>query len=263
MIIRKYGVKFVLVYDDGDFISEFDDFTSCLNKAKEMRLLCGENMIRIRCMRVYTSNYRKGSGDAVPISIAGKCAEGYKGLEYKKLAPKIGFWKEWEKTKDNEYYIHHFYDEVLFHLNPEEVLLELAEMSNGKDICLLCYEEENEFCHRFLVARWLNENLDYGFSTVEEMDYDEISEMIRIFKKTNNYDAIDENTFESESFRCEMENNLIERVEYDREEEYLVDAMKTIIKALNFCQYGDTSDANDEDKMLTDLTERDLLERLF
>lgn len=264
MIIKKYGNLFCLTYDDGDYILESNDFTNCLNRAEELRGIGGENQIHIRCMRVYTSNYKKGSRDAVPISIAGKCPEEYKGLEYKKLAPRLSFWKVWEKTKDNNYYTKHFYDEVLFNLNPEQVLLDLAKLSNGKDVCLLCYEEENEFCHRFIVSDWLNEYLyDYGWIPVEELDYDEIEEIVKIFKKINNYDAIDEDTFESESFQCEMNYNLIERSEYDSEEEYLNDAMKTIIKALNYCQYGFTSDAEDNEKMLEDLTERGLFERIL
>lgn len=260
MIIRRYGTKFVLTYDDGDFMDEFDDFTSCLNKAKELKLICGENVIRIRCMKVYTSNYRKGSGDAVSISIAGRCPENYEGIEYKKLAPKLSFWKVWEKTRDNDYYIQHFYDEVLSCLDPEEVLVELAELSNGRDICLLCYEEEKEFCHRFLVADWLNK-LEYGFKQIREYGYNEIEEMVQLFKKIHEYDEMDEETFESESFQCEMENNLIERSLFGEDTDYITSAMKTIIKTLNFCQYGDIFDEEEKEKMLKDLMERNLLER--
>ncbi len=264
MVIRKIGNKFLLTYDNGDYIVETDDFITCLNYAKELKEIGKESEIRIRCMKVYTSNYRKGSGDAVAISIAGRCPEEYSGLEYKKLAPKLKFWKEWEKTKDNEYYIQHFNAEVLFHLNPEEVLLELAELSKGKDVCLLCYEEEGEFCHRFLVTQWLNENIfDYGWQLVSEIIYDEIDAIVEEFKERSYYDAIDENTFESEAFRCEMENNLMEREIFDSNEEYLSSAMNTVICALNFCQYGDTSDSDDEAKKRRDLEKRELIERIF
>ena len=29
---------------------------------------------------------------------------------------------------------------------------------SNKDICLMCYEKPSDFCHRHLVANWLNEN---------------------------------------------------------------------------------------------------------
>ena len=158
----------VVQLDNGSLLSETDNFIICLNEAKMLKDKTGEE-IRIRCIRIYTSNYKKGGKGNVEISIAGKCHDGYTGLEYKKLAPKLGFWKEWHKTRDNDYYIQHFYDEVLSHLNPEEVVLKLAELSNGRDVCLLCYEEPGEFCHRFLVSEWLNKNLGFGWIDVEEI----------------------------------------------------------------------------------------------
>lgn len=100
---------------------------------------------------------------------------------------------------------------------------------------------------------------------IEKMgnNYGEVNDLVEVFKKTNFYDVIDENTFESEYFCREVENHLSERCEYDSEEAYLDYAMKTIIHALNFCQYGDTDDADDASKMLEDLTDRDLSERLL
>lgn len=35
---------------------------------------------------------------------------------------------------------------------------------DGKDICLICYEKPNDFCHRHLVADWFREN---GYEAVE------------------------------------------------------------------------------------------------
>ena len=35
---------------------------------------------------------------------------------------------------------------------------------NGKDIALICYEKPSDFCHRHLVAEWLNKN---GFKCEE------------------------------------------------------------------------------------------------
>ena len=54
-------------------------------------------------MKIYTSYYakaRKIPDNIVRISIAGKAPAGYTGLEYKNVAPKIGFFLEWKKNKD-------------------------------------------------------------------------------------------------------------------------------------------------------------------
>ena len=53
-------------------------------------------------LRIYTSyfdNLENIPNHIIQISIAGKSAKNYKGLEYKKLAPKLKFWKVWEKQK--------------------------------------------------------------------------------------------------------------------------------------------------------------------
>ena len=113
------------------------------------------------CIIIYTSYFAKLKylpKDIIPISICGKCPEWYKGIQYKVLAPKYKFFMEWKKNKDNDYYIEHFQKEVLDTLEVENVINRLYELSEGKDVCLLCYEKPNDFCHRHLVANWLKEN---------------------------------------------------------------------------------------------------------
>ena len=110
---------------------------------------------------IYTSYFAKLKyllKDIVPIYICVKCPEWYKGIQYKVLAPKYKFFMEWKKNGDNDYYIEHFQKEVLDTLEVENVINRLYELSEGKDICLLCYEKPNDFCHRHLVANWLKEN---------------------------------------------------------------------------------------------------------
>ena len=110
---------------------------------------------------IYTSYFaklQKIPENIVPISICGKAPEWYRGLQYKKLAPKYEFFIEWKKNHDNDYYIEHFNLEVLNKLDINIVLQELNRMSNNKDIVLLCYEKPSDFCHRHLVANWFNQN---------------------------------------------------------------------------------------------------------
>lgn len=123
-------------------------------------------------MKVYTSYYaklKKIPEDIIAISIAGKCPDFYNGIQYKKLAPKYDFFQQWKKNNDNNYYIYHFNKEVLNTLDPQVVYKELEILSNGKDVVLLCYEKPTDFCHRHLVAGWLNDNGIY----CEELTYKE------------------------------------------------------------------------------------------
>lgn len=107
----------------------------------------------------------------IPIAICGGIPKWYKGLWYKKLAPKWSFFNEWkngtEYKGDNDYYICHFNNEVLDKLSVLQVIEDLQKIANTKDtdkIILLCYEKPGDFCHRHLVADWLTKN---GLKTIE------------------------------------------------------------------------------------------------
>lgn len=114
-------------------------------------------------LNVFTSYFAKLKNipnNIVPISIVIKRPELYDEIEYKKLAPKWLFLKEWKKNQDNEYYIKHFKKEVLDVLDPKKVVEELQKLSNNKGVVLVCYESPEKFCHRHIVAKWLNDNLN-------------------------------------------------------------------------------------------------------
>ena len=76
------------------------------------------------------------------------------GREYKKLAPKYYFLHKYKLDGDEEFYTQQYQAEVLDQLDPKEVLRDL-----GEDAVLLCYEKPGQFCHRRLVAKWLEEKL--------------------------------------------------------------------------------------------------------
>ncbi len=110
---------------------------------------------------IYTSYFAKLSklpANVTPIAICGKSPEWYKGIQYKKLAPKWSFFSVWKQTHDKDYYVEHFCKEVLYTLNADDVIKELYELagkSQDEDIVLICYEKPGDFCHRHLVANWL------------------------------------------------------------------------------------------------------------
>lgn len=101
-----------------------------------------------------TSNYAKNANNPNAVSIAGKSPEWFNGREYKKLAPRFWFFKKYKEDGDANYYTEKYVEEVLNKLNPQQVYNDL-----GKDAVLLCWENEDEFCHRHLVAYWLEQNL--------------------------------------------------------------------------------------------------------
>lgn len=116
---------------------------------------------------IYTSYFAKLKflpENIIPISICGKAPDWYKGLQYKKLAPKYNFFMEWKKNHDNDYYIKCFNEQVLDNLNVLTVLRDLIDLANskdsliGKEFCLVCYEKPDDFCHRHLVSDWFNKN---------------------------------------------------------------------------------------------------------
>ncbi len=121
---------------------------------------------------MYTSYFAKSKqlDSTNLVSIASKTPTGFKGREYKILAPKYDWWIEW-KTKglSNKWYIDHYYSTVLNNLDPLKVYKDL-----GDDAILLCYERPEKFCHRHIVASWLREA---GY-LIEELDIDGF---IRVF----------------------------------------------------------------------------------
>ena len=110
---------------------------------------------------IYTSYFaklKKLPEAIIPISICGKAPNWYKGIQYKKLAPKYNFFQEWKKTHDNAYYIEHFQKEVLDNLIADKVFEELSTLSGDRTFALICYEKPTDFCHRHLVSDWLCDN---------------------------------------------------------------------------------------------------------
>lgn len=124
---------------------------------------------------IYTSYFAKLKSmpdNIIPISICGKAPSGYNGLQYKKLAPKYNFFIEWKQNHNNDYYIKCYKEQVLKTLDAIKVSKELDDMlvsytasigynidlQQSPQIALICYEQPEDFCHRHLVADWLNKN---------------------------------------------------------------------------------------------------------
>ena len=80
--------------------------------------------------------------------------------EYKSLAPN---WKLYEDLKSKKITEEKFiltYNEQLDTLNPRMVFEDLNSLVSGYEPILMTDGSKKKFCHRHLVAEWLEKNLD-------------------------------------------------------------------------------------------------------
>lgn len=115
-------------------------------------------------MKIYTSyfaNIRNLQKEGiVAISIARYSPKWYYGPRYTNVAP--SGWMISGQCSHEEYLKK--YDEILSCLDANEVVNTIKGISQGKDVALCCYEKPGDFCHRHLLADWLNRN---GFEVKE------------------------------------------------------------------------------------------------
>lgn len=112
---------------------------------------------------IYTSYFavlKRIPEDIVPVSIAAKTPDWFKGGLLKKLAPSFDILMEYKRAGDQNRYIERYNSEVLDKLSVYDVVNELRELRShpAEDIVLLCYERPEKFCHRHLVSEWLKQN---------------------------------------------------------------------------------------------------------
>lgn len=119
----------------------------------------------------YFANSRNFPKGAIHIAICRGVPSWYNGLVYQTIAPTQRILQEWHEDNDERAYKVRFAHDVLRNVEPVRVLNELQLMipyeirekmdcpvwdSEDVHIVLLCYEVAEDFCHRHLVADWLN-----------------------------------------------------------------------------------------------------------
>lgn len=111
-------------------------------------------------MKVYTSYFGKlgalHQAGVTPICIARGIPKFYGGAVEQSVAP-FGWMLKDGVTRDE--YIKAYFSQVLTRINPRQFLDKCKVLSKGKDVALLCYEKPEDFCHRHLLAEWLNREL--------------------------------------------------------------------------------------------------------
>ena len=111
---------------------------------------------------IYTGYYAKlkeyENAGLQPLSIAGRAPSFYKGPQYKSFAPEYKMFMDWKKGKIDNMEYTSIFTKHLDTLDKEAVRRTLN--SFDKDVILLCYEKTGDFCHRHIVADWIEKNLN-------------------------------------------------------------------------------------------------------
>lgn len=100
---------------------------------------------------MFTSNFKKSY--EIGISIALYDPPYFKGNKFWPLTPSKSIFYQYKERKDKALYEQRYRSEILFTLNPHWVY----EMLRGK--IMLCHESTSNFCHRYIVADWIYDNL--------------------------------------------------------------------------------------------------------
>ena len=121
---------------------------------------------------IYTGYYaklKKYEEDGLyPISISGKVPDFYTEAFWTDFAPRYDMFLEWKSGKIDDIQYTERYRKWLDSLDKQEIRDIIKELEDeGKQIILLCYEKSGDFCHRHILADWLEENLGY---VVEEYE---------------------------------------------------------------------------------------------
>ena len=117
--------------------------------------------------RIFTGNYEEcKSGNLISISGDSGKKVGFVGKAIPQFAPKRTFWDIFNnnigKISEQEnirYYIKEYYKQVLSKVDIEELL------KDEKDPILLCYEKGQDFCHRHILAEYIE--MKYGIKVID------------------------------------------------------------------------------------------------
>lgn len=118
-------------------------------------------------MKIYTSYYANEKHlpkDIIRISISLYQPRGVLFYRLSQFCPNSSILSEYKSNPNEQIYTKRFNSEILGKLNKNEVIELINNISNGRDLVLLCYEKSGSFCHRSLVAKYLR---DIGFDCEE------------------------------------------------------------------------------------------------
>jgi len=133
-------------------------------------------------MKIYTSFHAKVKDltemglTPISISVVFPWYSKIKYESYLQLAPR----KKMLKLVSEQYDIE--FQKILDKLNPVTIYDDLTNLSQGKDIVLLCYEKDVNDCHRQKVGNWLESKLQIQ---VEEIIFKAKIKQAKVDKTSN------------------------------------------------------------------------------
>ena len=109
-------------------------------------------------MKIYTSYFAKAAilrkAGIVPIGVALWPPRFFRGISMKQVAPRRYMLDD--RLTDEEY-IRMYRNAVLRLVDARSFIQDLERASRGMDVALCCFEKPGDFCHRHILAKWLNE----------------------------------------------------------------------------------------------------------
>lgn len=109
-------------------------------------------------MKIYTSYFAKAAilrkAGIVPIGVALWTPRFFRGISMKQVAPRRYMLDD--RLTDEEY-IRMYRNDVLRLVDARSFIQDLERASRGMDVALCCFEKPGDFCHRHILAKWLNE----------------------------------------------------------------------------------------------------------
>lgn len=109
-------------------------------------------------MKIYTSYFAKAAilrkAGIVPIGVALWPPRFFRGISMKQVAPRRYMLDD--RLTDEEY-IRMYRNDVLRLVDARSFIQDLERASRGVDVALCCFEKPGDFCHRHILAKWLNE----------------------------------------------------------------------------------------------------------
>ncbi len=133
--------------------------------------------------KIYTSNYARHGGSPLAIGISLTVPDWYEGARLEYLAPRsdmVGKIKKGEANYNQRKYTREYLDV----LNGRGVNAEKLIDGLPDGALLLCYEAPNDFCHRHLLAEWVERKT--GFVITEWKNEKELEQE----KQSNTVDSI-------------------------------------------------------------------------
>ena len=124
-------------------------------------------------MKIYTSYFGNiknlEKNNIVPIGVCCYPPQWFKGPNLASIAPTPYILNNFKSN--HQEFIKRYKSEVLsIHKDPQDFVNRLEFISEGKDVALCCFEKPNKFCHRHLIAEWLNEKLNLNVNEFEIYD---------------------------------------------------------------------------------------------